>query len=125
MLCKIVLITLSCLAEQPYSALSVPVETVLHIEPSVMPSVTAQPMLVPRMLFTRLQAVITGVWAVSTVFFSSFGYTTMRTGAHMADTGVEHNIELIVGVRTVLLIHYLSTIRLILNFAHVLVCSQA
>lgn len=45
-----------------------------------------------------LQAVVTGVWAVATVFFSSFGYTTMRTGAHMADTGTEHNIELIVGV---------------------------
>ena len=45
-----------------------------------------------------VQAVVTGVWAAATVFFSSFGYTTMRTGAHMADTGTEHNIELIVGV---------------------------
>ena len=27
----------------------------------------------------------------------------MRTGAHMADTGTEHNIELIVGVRVQLL----------------------
>lgn len=47
-----------------------------------------------------LQAVVTGVWAAATVFFSSFGYTTMRTGAHMADTGTEHNIDLIVGVST-------------------------
>ncbi len=46
-----------------------------------------------------LQAVITSVWAGSTVVASTFGYTTMRTGAHMADTGTEHNIELIVGVR--------------------------
>lgn len=45
-----------------------------------------------------LQAVITSVWAGSTVVASTFGYTTMRTGAHMADTGTEHNIELIVGV---------------------------
>ncbi|DBA86511.1 hypothetical protein WJX79_003350 [Trebouxia sp. C0005] len=42
-------------------------------------------------------AVITSVWAGSTVVASTFGYTTMRTGAHMADTGTEHNIELIVG----------------------------
>lgn len=42
-------------------------------------------------------AVITSVWAGTTVFASTFGYTTMRTGAHMADTGTEHNIELIVG----------------------------
>lgn len=47
-----------------------------------------------------MQAVVTGVWAAATVFFSSFGYTTMRTGAHMADTGTEHNIDLIVGVST-------------------------
>lgn len=46
-----------------------------------------------------VQAVITGLWAAVTVFASTFGYTTMRTGAHMADTGTEHNIELIVGVR--------------------------
>ncbi len=49
-------------------------------------------------LFLILQAVITSVWAGSTVVASTFGYTTMRTGAHMADTGTEHNIELIVGV---------------------------
>lgn len=42
-------------------------------------------------------AVITSVWASATVVASTFGYTTMRTGAHMADTGTEHNIELIVG----------------------------
>ena len=42
-----------------------------------------------------LQAVITSVWASATVVASTFGYTTMRTGAHMADTGTEHNIELI------------------------------
>ena len=48
-----------------------------------------------------LQAVITSVWAGATVVASTFGYTTMRTGAHMADTGTEHNIELIVGVRSV------------------------
>lgn len=45
-----------------------------------------------------MQAVITGLWAAVTVFASTFGYTTMRTGAHMADTGTEHNIDLIVGV---------------------------
>lgn len=51
--------------------------------------------------FVALQAVITGLWAAVTVFASTFGYTTMRTGAHMADTGTEHNIELIVGVSMV------------------------
>ena len=45
-----------------------------------------------------LQAVITSVWAGTTVVASTVGYTTMRTGAHMADTGTEHNIELIAGV---------------------------
>lgn len=54
-------------------------------------------LMVEQRLFP-LQAVVTGVWAAATVFFSSFGYTTMRTGAHMADTGTEHNIDLIVGV---------------------------
>ena len=48
-----------------------------------------------------MQAVITSVWAGATVVASTFGYTTMRTGAHMADTGTEHNIELIVGVSSV------------------------
>ena len=46
----------------------------------------------------RLQVVITAVWAVSTVVISTFGYSTLRTGAHMADTGTEHNIELIAQV---------------------------
>ena len=45
-----------------------------------------------------LQVVITAVWAVSTVVISTFGYGTLRTGAHMADTGTEHNIELIAQV---------------------------
>ena len=45
-----------------------------------------------------LQVVITAVWAVSTVVISTFGYSTLRTGAHMADTGTEHNIELIAQV---------------------------
>ncbi len=55
-------------------------------------------LLLSFLLFLILQAVITSVWAGSTVVASTFGYTTMRTGAHMADTGTEHNIELIVGV---------------------------
>ena len=50
-----------------------------------------------------MQVVITSLWAAITVVASTFGYTTMRTGAHMADTGTEHNIELIVGVRVQLL----------------------
>ena len=45
-----------------------------------------------------LQVVITAVWAASTVVISTFGYSTLRTGAHMADTGTEHNIELIAQV---------------------------
>lgn len=62
-------------------------------DPQSKPLVPVMDRLPPRFR----SAVVTGVWAVATVFFSSFGYTTMRTGAHMADTGTEHNIELIVG----------------------------
>ena len=65
--------------------------------------------------------VITAVWAVSTVVISTFGYSTLRTGAHMADTGTEHNIELIAQVsasHAVILHCDVDTLMLHVQFSH-------